>query len=193
MAKRQRFNRLKQSIKLNAGGTATAGSPIDLFQQYQNGTRKKTYSALPTASKKGKKSDVWLNIFSSPVSASERYQAAIHARPKAQQSALDLTDTKLGYLAMGSNPIIDNGFSPAKIVVLVPPATAVTAKVTGFYSGRKYLPKGGSTYTYPFGMVGSATASTTTFAGQCQSLRKEATTKVPTATMSFFPERLYGL
>lgn len=193
MAKRRRFNRLRQSLKLNAGGTATAGSPIDLFQGYLNGTRTKTYSTLPTTSKKGKKSDVWLNIFSSPSSTSETYQAALHARPKDYMDELDLTDTKLGYLAVGSNAIIDNGFSPAKMVVLVPPITAPTAKVTGFYSGRKYLPKGGATYTFPFGRVGSGTTPTSNFTGQCQALRKEVTTKVPTATMSFFPERLYGV
>jgi len=193
MAKRQRFNRLKQSLKLNAGGTATAGSPIDLFQQYQNGTRKKTYSTLPTTSKKGKKSDVWLNIFSSPVTAPERYQAALHTRPKGQQATLGLSDAELGYGGTGANPVIDNGFSPARIVVLIPPATAPTAKVTGFYSGRKYLPKGGSTYTFPFGIVGTGTAVTTSFTGQCQTLKDKVIAAKPGATMSFFPERLYGL
>ncbi len=193
MAKRQRFNRLKQSVKLNAGGTATAGSPIDLFQQYQNGTRRRTYSTLPAASRKGKKFDVWLNIFSSPVTAPERYQAALHARPKAEQATLGLSDAELGYGGTGANPVIDNGFSPARIVVLVPPATAPAARVTAFYSGRRYLPRGGSTYTLPFGIVGTGTAVTTSFTGQCQTLRDKVINAIPRATMSFFPERLYGL
>jgi len=193
MTKRKRFRRLKQGLKLNQGATPVAGSPLDLYQQYVNGSRQPPSRTLAASSRKGMGEAVWLNIFSSHITDLRRFKAVLFSRAKTQQSVLGLSDNELGYLAQGTDPIIDSSFVPAKMIIFVPAVSQVATTPKGFYSGRDYNPREGQTYTYPFGIPSSATSATASFSTGCQELREKVTQKGLGATMSFVPERIYGL
>jgi len=189
----KRFNNLKAALKLLrplSGGDAidlADTSALGFYQAVAAGKKEVTYGDRPEGSEPGSLIVYALTPFGTPAADAPKIQVTMSKRSEApglSSSGLAITDLAVVKTPEVIETAVDaDGFIAAKVTVRVA-GTSVTTK-TSKITGRPYKTKGGSSYTYPFGLI------TTTLADG-QKARKEAIArKVKTASRSasFTPER----
>lgn len=172
MARRKRFNGLKQTLKNLANATTgeldpstlPAGSVIKNYVDFTTGERKITITRTPDSlpGELLEKAVIPFSVINAvgalrvPVSK-RSFEALTDLGPSA-------TDFNLDDLAQDDG--FNSDFIPAKCVIFKADATQSPTKVDSQITGRKYNPREGASYTLPFGQKGAGTtAADITYAG----------------------------
>lgn len=196
--RRRRFADLEKQFRAS-GGLAEPGSRLAGYIEFKKGTRTITVEKILTSAQRKRYGFAILPFGVTPADTTpKRYAAAITAYSNSGRTALNLTDSKLGYQNIDTGTEQSETFYPALVRAFVKSSDTKTNPTSGV-TGKKYKRTPGSTYSCPFGRtitsVGDAetgTAETAIDKVDAEDVRKSLAdflkTQTGVASVSFEPE-----
>lgn len=179
----KRFSRYKFAAKVS-GGAAGAGSALDEYNKFRNGTKTVRYPRAET-SNPGNTLVIYIEPFGTSITATQKYAIGIGTRANNQKADLISDINLFGHKAKpaaAEDILINESFQPA--VAVIRTGGSGTSPETSKITGEPYKKRtGAASYTIPIGSDGA-----NLYFDQIKLIDASVNAKNSNYTVSFKPE-----